>query len=292
MKYVPEENENRCPNCGGLYRVDNDETDGNRGTANHSEGNIDIDCDAIRDKADWRYDNTYEDEASEGGMRGGIRISSSYPLYLDVKREVISKFISILAFVLIIFIGVVGCIQLNDIKDRYDYAKEKSEELLEITDIRTENLYIGGDIEYKSASEGDLTIHIEGLEKRAAELTLPEGYELFEISYTIEENDSSASMNYIDENGQEYFYDINITPYVVTKGGTYIEPISYDYEELLGISSDDCYDRGISYKFSFSNGKLYYILREDDFDKLALYCEKTKNYTVTGIEKIIYLGDE
>jgi hypothetical protein len=291
MKYVPEENENRCPNCGGLYNREYAAEDENE-KFNHSEGNIDIGCDAIRDNKDWRYDNTYEDETSKGGMRGGIRISSSYPLYLDVKREVISKFISILAMVIIIFICIVGCIRFADIKDRYDYAKKKTEELLEITDIRTENLYIGGDIEYKSDLYGDLTIHIEGMEKRAAELKLPDGYELFEISYTIEENGDSASMNYVDENGQSYFSDINITPFVITKSGTYITPVSYDYDELLGISSDDCYDRGISYEFSFSNGKLYYILREDDFDKLALYCEETKNYTVTGIEKIIYLEDE
>jgi hypothetical protein len=259
MMYVPEKNGDRCPNCGGLYNREYSTEDEDE-EFNHTEGNIDIDCDAIRDNKDWRYD--------------------------------ISKFISIAAIIIIVFIGVVGCIRLTDIKDRYDYAKEKSEALMEITDIRTENLYIGGDIEYKGTSSGDLTIHIESLEKRASEFTLPEGYELFEISYTIEENGVSASMNYKDENGQEYFNDIYITPYVVTKGGTYIEPVYYDYDELLGISSDDCYDRGISYKFSFSNGKLYYILREDDFDKLALYFTKTKNYDVTGIEKIIYLEDE
>lgn len=288
MKYVPEENENRCPNCGGLYSVDNDGAGGNRGAANHTEGNIDIDCDAIRDKADWRYGNT-DDDMPDDDMPVP---PSENPFYLEARRAAVSKFISVSAVIIIVFIGIVGCGQLTDAKQRYDYAKRKENERVEAAEVPTERLYMGADIECESASDGALTLHIEGVEKRASEAALPDGYELVEVSYTIEKNNASELADYVTESRQEYYYDIDITPYVITKSGTYIEPITYDYDELLGISSDACYDRGISYGFSFSDGKLYYVLKEDDFGSLALYFEKTENYEVTGIEKIIYLEDE
>jgi hypothetical protein len=269
MRYVPEENDNQCPNCGGLYIKDADNQYGDI----HDNISGDI-HDDIRDNGDID-----DDEPS-----WGERPSAEDMIRQEVKVAALDKFFRVLMIAIIIIVGIVGSGDLLDKKTDYDHLKQKSEAYVDSMNIPTEVLSVDDAVECYSEKYGNLVIHINSLQKRGAEVKLPHGYVLMELSYTLDIDGKESG---------DYIYGLNIEPYILTKSGSYIQSVPYDYEELLGISSERADKEGIDNDFSYTEGKIYYVMREDDVDKIALYFEETEgSYDVVGIEKIIYLEVE
>lgn len=96
---------------------------------------------------------------------------------------------------------------------------------------------------------------------------LPDEYEAVVINYHIERT-------YLNNGGYDYdsYYEIQMTPYLETLSGYYLEPVSeYQLRKVKGITDYDQADEmGLGVDFEHTEGKLYYYVKKDDMKGLYI----------------------
>lgn len=112
----------------------------------------------------------------------------------------------------------------------------------------------------------DITIDSVTVDEDPA-LNVPYGYEMLVVSYHIERIYTGSGAGDFDS-----FYDIAMNPYAETKSGTFLEPVrTYDLESAKAKDGvTDLQEIGISIGFSLQEGKMYYLVKEDDFKGLYI----------------------
>ena len=113
---------------------------------------------------------------------------------------------------------------------------------------------------------------------------LPEGYEIITVSYSINDltNDS---------------YDVRrgLKPYLFTKSGSYLRPLSdYDFENLQILEPDAIKQLNISDYFEYDEDLLYFLVKKNDTASLRINYHDTTDsdspdilkecYEITGLE--------
>ena len=99
------------------------------------------------------------------------------------------------------------------------------------------------------------------------EFNLPSDYEVIVISYHIERT-------YLNNGGNDYdsYYEIQMSPYLETLSGHYLEPVSeYELRKVKNIQDYEQADAmGLSQDFGRKEGKLYYYVKKDDIKGLYI----------------------
>ena len=118
------------------------------------------------------------------------------------------------------------------------------------------------------------------------EFDLPSEYEVVVISYHIERT-------YLNNGGNDYdsFYEIEMSPYLETLSGHYLEPVSeYELRKVKNIQDFEQADAlGLSQDFSRKEGKLYYYVKKDDIKGLYITNMEydSENYRSGALREII-----
>lgn len=113
---------------------------------------------------------------------------------------------------------------------------------------------------------------------------LPEGYEIITVSYSVNDLTSDS-------------YDVRrgLKPYLFTKSGSYLSPLSnYDFENLQILEPDAIKQLNISDHFENDEDLLYFLVKKDDTASLRINYHDTTDsdspdilrecYEVTGLE--------
>lgn len=164
----------------------------------------------------------------------------------------------------ILIILIIGCIPLTilctNISNQNNYEKSTVKELIEPTAIKlndTISYNVENEVYYLQITDTTLDMD-EGYE-------LPDGYEVVKVSYKISNNENMQS----DPNDTYSYVPFEIknglVPYLVTKSGNYLEPISWlNIEEVKKQSYDDIESLGISDGFENPEGSIYFLVKEND----------------------------
>lgn len=110
--------------------------------------------------------------------------------------------------------------------------------------------------------------------KRDEELQkqMPDGYEMLAVSYEITREETEEGQEEADDTE---VYLIHTNTYLVTKSGQYLFPVeNYRMEELLECGQQELSDRRIDSEFSFSEGYLYFMVKQGDVAGLRVFCQQ------------------
>lgn len=104
---------------------------------------------------------------------------------------------------------------------------------------------------------------------------IPEGYEVIRVPYEIGIFVGDGEVKKISElpEGEIWpsLYNIHMTPYAVTKSGTYLEAVSqYAAGENLGLDYEELEQQGISDGFQLESGALFFLVKKNDFQELLV----------------------
>lgn len=103
---------------------------------------------------------------------------------------------------------------------------------------------------------------------------LPDGYEIVTVSYqTYAYNTPDYPENLYG--GYLYYLRTGITPYLVTKNREYLPALNpLDIEDIKDYDYDETTEKGISDKFYYDKGILYFLVKEQDAAGLWINCNE------------------
>lgn len=170
----------------------------------------------------------------------------------------------------------------NNYEERQEKLELAEEQPIEEEIIQYEHLLAGEPIVYIDYNDEKHMIYIKGIKVfEDTKLSIPEGYEMLELSYTVDDGKGETSSN---------IYGLNIDVFIFTKTGMYIKPLSYEIDDFVCYECDSSFDAKISDSFDFNEGKIYFIVKRDDADDILLqFKHRGENYDDDAIEKNIYI---
>lgn len=107
------------------------------------------------------------------------------------------------------------------------------------------------------------------------DFNFPDELEMIAVSYSIEAADKESSNFYSDTNTTTDNSLRDLKPYLLTKSGYYLEPISsYRIRDKKDYSYNDAIDNGVSDYFEYKNGKFYFLVKKDDVSGFLINLQK------------------
>ena len=127
---------------------------------------------------------------------------------------------------------------------------------------------------------------------KSKKLNVPEGYEMMEISYHVE-NAAWEGEDY-EEYGIIRSISIPVHPYLVTKSGEYVKPVpAYSIAEMMNWDYEREETEGLSDNFTYEDGVIYYLVKENDMEALWISQHEydAENFREMGLIKSILIKD-
>lgn len=127
---------------------------------------------------------------------------------------------------------------------------------------------------------------------KSKKLNVPEGYEMVEISYHVE-NAAWEGDDY-EEYGMTRSFSIPVHPYLVTKSGEYVKPVpAYSIAEMMNWDYEREEAEGLSDGFTYEDGVISYLVKENDMEALWISQHEydAENFREMGLVKSILIKD-
>ncbi len=292
-KYDNITNNNQCPVCGCKYAGDGDGDyiipDAIMG--NYGSGVV------LNDEPDL-IEDAEDEEVLLGEVEpdAGRAVRARNSKKNDVADKTIDAFKKFwYVFFCVVFTGLVIIMDLAFFglrigKEQRKKKHEERQEQLEIAEESPideefydyEDLVAGQPIFYTNYYDDELMIYIKGVKVfEDTRVPMPEGYEVLELSYAVDDGKGDSTSN---------IYGVNIDTFILTKTGMYIEPLSYEIDDLINYDGERYYESNIGSDFDNKEGKMYFVVKANDADDLLLECKhRGEDYNDNTIERKIYI---
>ncbi|BBF43073.1 hypothetical protein lbkm_1759 [Lachnospiraceae bacterium KM106-2] len=164
-----------------------------------------------------------------------------------------SKRYHIATAVLVIAI-VVSWVAAREIATQLN-EKGRKERTVEHT-VKPEQITIGEPFVYQGDQKYEVQITGAKVDDDK-DLIVQDGFEMVAVSYQV---------TYQNQATDDYFRnEIYMEPYLITKSGEYLQPVSAnDIEEGKGYDYDQSSKAGVSETFEYNKGVIYYLVKKDD----------------------------
>lgn len=261
-RYNVEKNEYICPSCGGRYRYDMSEGRDTYDSIKNTEG--------LYDKGQ----KTETQRERTTGKTGGVGLF-------------VYCFFCFAVTAVIVFILLVTVVTVSyNLKNAKKESDRHIENVQKMEDIPVSHQKVDETISYLRTDESVVWFDIKEVKRITdTQIPIPDGYELICLSYEAKDGRDNS---YETDN----IYDVEVIPYIYTKGGQYLKSVSYDVEGLFGISTDECYELHISSGFDYTEGSIYFITKTDDIESIVLYyMHRDDNYDYDEVEKIVFVDE-
>lgn len=267
-----------CPKCSTYYRIDS-AYDTSPDTYDYSETDDDLYGDEEDDFDDsLNSDYSQTSNTIEQGKTASIRTSRQSDTE-NVRSVAFKKNRKLTALLLVL---IVLAFIVPFFATQYNIrAKQKENCLSQV--IAPVPASMGEPLSFETEDHYryELTIQSMSVVTDAC-YQIPDGYQLIGISYTLSEPDAAAE-DIIDDNqlSRSLGYD-DITPYLCTQSGEYLQPIdAYDIAKAQG---DKDYEwrqtTGTSSDFEYPKGTVYFLVKGGDIANLLI---QHTNYESTNL---------
>lgn len=167
--------------------------------------------------------------------------------------------------------------------------------------VKPKKIKMGKPFSYQTAEDGECKITITGVTTDTdSALEVPEGYDMVTVRYHIIRPEDEASEEEMEDEElarqNPVCTGIHMRPYLMTKEGAYLEPVSvYDIRERKGWDFDDENAVGLSERFQYRDGVIYFLVKKKDVKSIWIssfdydkeeYSETTlrESFQITGVE--------
>ena len=175
-------------------------------------------------------------------------------------------------FTVVLIILIISCAILTSIITQL--ANQSGYEASSLSELITPTSLSTGDILPYEVNNTTIYLQITGASIETDEAyEMPEGYEAVKISYKISHNSNMQSVSGVDSFSVPYSFEKGLRPYLLTKSGVYLKPVSWvDIKDARSLSYEEIDALGIGDTFEHLEGNLYFVVKENDTASLLINC--------------------
>lgn len=246
---------------------------------------------------EWNDNSAYKEQSSHMEKTLAGRNISLKQKQNDRKPKHSVLYYTVTVMLLIVFFLTAAIpFGLCALKNQKGYEAMKQEQA-----VKPQKIKMGTPFFYQTAEDGEYKITITGVTTDTdSALEVPEGYDMVTVRYHITRPEDAASEDKIEEEElarqNPVCIGIHMRPYLMSKKGVYLEPVSvYDIRERKGWDLDDEDAVGLSERFQYRDGVIYFLVKKEDVKGIWIssfdyeeeeYSETTLrgSFQITGVE--------
>jgi len=261
-----------CPKCGNYMRPPEMETSENE--------NCQIEGSHIHtESTESGYTATYAQEDSYTETYRAPETRSSHieePKKKKKSNKVLTVFLTVLMIttflvtIIVVYVGQKSVHESNVVKEPIP---------LTICQAGDSFSYVGDSNKYDIFIDAVTTDEDPNFE-------LPGDYEVIVVNYHIERT-------YLNNGGPDFdaYYEIQLTPYLETVSGHFLEPVSeYEIRKVKDVQDyKQAEEMGLGSRFNQKEGKLFYYVKKNDVNNLYITSKDydSENYETGALREII-----
>lgn len=274
-----------CPKCGEYYRLEEE-----RSADWEDDFNVQMTQEDYEEKYESHDEYELEDYDDESyGQEEERPVQAVYKVYKSIGRHGRGYYIVTAVLVLIIILVAIVPLVFLKRENNDGYQSMTVEEFVEPKQCQV------GEAFFYEGIQDTYQISITGASvDNDSALAVPEGYEMVVVSYHISADNEDGAAEDTKDGMQSSYYDIYMKPYLITKSGSYLKPMSeYDVRDAKGLDYNQMDEMGLSEDFCFEDGVIYYLVKTDDTAGMWIgsYDFDESEYSTTALRENIKVND-